>query len=192
MTPAMRSAHRGEPRIQDAIKALGTEAGIVWLEAHIESPVGREWGLALFALNPPWHHLNRWIRLSKLHCLAAIDVLFYCSDANGGRNRRIPDGANPKSINEAVDYALAHYGNPRLEAAAQEIRYAWPKGDRKRHNINVPTSLLDAAGIVLCHDADLMIEWQETMARAKQQASTPFEIWDSLSWYSHSQNSCWQ
>ena len=43
----------------DAIEALGTEAGIAWLEAHIESPCSRAWGGLLAMLNPPWHHFDR-------------------------------------------------------------------------------------------------------------------------------------
>src|SRR5438045_1446865 len=95
-----------------------------------------EWGLALFKLKPHWHHLDRWIRQSKLHCLAAIDALFFSTDPHGGGDaRQIPEGADSKSINDAIDFALAHYGNPRLEKAAKEIRHAWPKGRRKRHAI---------------------------------------------------------
>jgi len=180
MTPAMRRIRLGQFAMQDAIKGLGTEPGIAWLETHIESPVGKDWGRALFALKPSWRHLDRWIRLSKLHCLAAIDALFFCADPDGGENCQIPEGADPQSINEAVDFALAHYDNPRLEDAAREIRYAWPKGCRKRHNINVPTSLLDAADVILCNEANLMIDWRETMATAQEAASTPFAIWESL------------
>jgi len=156
LPPATRQMRLGQPGMRDLISALGTEAGVAWLEAHIESPVGSEWGMALSSLRPSWSHLDRWIRKSKLHCLAAMDVLFWCTDPHfDGDERRMPDGADAKSINDAVDFALAHYGNPRLEKAAKEIRHAWPKGKRKRHAANVPAQLRDSAEIILCRDSEL-------------------------------------
>lgn len=179
----------GQPGMRDLISALGTEAGIAWLEAHIESPVGSEWGMALLHLNPPWHHLDRWIHLSKLHCLAAMDVLFRSTDPWGdGEARRLPNGADARSINDAVDFALAHYGNPRLEKAAKEIRHAWPRGKRKRHSVNVPTPLGEAADLVLCHDSGLLADWHEKMATARDAPDTPFKIWESLLTYAASKN----
>jgi hypothetical protein len=64
LRPGMRNGFIGQFGTQDALKALGTDGGIAWLEAHIESPVGLEWGLTLFELQPSWHHLDRWIRLN--------------------------------------------------------------------------------------------------------------------------------
>jgi hypothetical protein len=179
----------GQPGMRDLIGVLGTEAGIAWLEAHIESPVGSEWGMALLHLNPSWLHLDRWIHKSKLHCLAAMDVLFQCTDPWGdGEERRLPDGADAKSINDAVDFALEHYGNPRLEKAAKEIRHAWPRGKRKRHSVNVPTPLAEAADLLLCHDSALVADWREKMATAKGAPHTAFKIWESLLSYAASKN----
>lgn len=189
LPPGMRNVRIGQPGTQNAIKALGTEAGIAWLEAHIESPVGSEWGMALLRMDPPWHHLDRWIHMSKLHCLAAMEVLLRCTDPYGdGGERRMPEGADAKSINEAVDYALSHYGNPRLEKAAKEIRHAWPQGKRKRNSVNVPAPLDEAANTVLCHDSRLVAAWHEKMATAKDTPDTPFEIWDSLVIFAASKN----
>jgi hypothetical protein len=63
LPPAIRRVRLGQPGTHELIKALGTEAGIAWLEVHIESPVGPEWSMALRSLQPPWYHLDRWIRL---------------------------------------------------------------------------------------------------------------------------------
>ena len=167
--------------MEAAIRTLGTEAGVAWLEAHIESPCGRAWGSLLAMLNPPWHHLDRWIRMSKLHCLAAIDAILCFSDPHDVRGCiTTPEGADEKVINDAVDYALAHHLNPRLENAAKGIRKAWPRGGRKRRPIVVPPALLDAAGFVLGGDPELVKAWRDSMANAKKVPRKAWGIWDSL------------
>lgn len=189
LPPASRQMRLGQPGMRDLICALGTEAGIAWLEEHIESPVGSDWGNALYSLRPSWSNLDRWIRQSKLHCLAAMDVLFRCTDPYGdGAKRRMPEGADVKSIHDAVDFALAHYGNPRLEKTAKEIRHAWPKGKRKRHPVNVPAALRNAAETILCQDSDLMKDWHEKLATGKDEADTPYKIWDFLVMFADSKN----
>lgn len=189
LPPAERKVKLGQPGTQDAIKALGTEAGIAWLEAHIESPVGSEWGIALLRLEPAWFHLDRWFRLSKLHCLAAMDVLFRHTEPYGnGEERRMPEGADATSINEAIDFALANYSNPRLEKAAKEIRRTWPRGKQKRHSVSVPDALTEAADIVLCHDARWVKDWHQVLAKSKDVADTPYKLWDSLLSFATSKN----
>lgn len=179
----------GQPGMRKLIGSLGTEAGIAWLETHIESPAGPEWSIALLHLDPPWIHLDRWIHKSKLHCLVAMDVLSRCTDPWGdGEARRLPDGADAKSINDAVDYALQHHGNPRLKKAAKEIRHAWPRGAQKQHSVSVPTPLSETADLVLCHGSVLVAGWHEQMATAKYAPDTPFKIWESLLSYAASKN----
>lgn len=181
----MRGSRLGQPRFQEAIVALGTEAGIAFLEKQIASPVDKVWGLTLFELQPSWSHLNRWIRLSKLHCLAAVDALVWFTCASGAAPQ-IPKGADLPSIHNALDFAMAHYGNPRMETAAKEIRYIWPLGPRKRHVIVVPEVLFNAATIILGLHSGLMDEWKESMETGREPCRTAFEFWDSLIEFSQS------
>lgn len=126
MPPTSRRLRLGRGETRDAILALGTAAGVAWLEEHLESPIFEEYGSLLYSLKPEWSHLDRWIRLSKLHCLAAVDALKCFTHLTFFEEPELPTGANPTAINEALDYALDHYGNPRLQDAASTIRHVWP------------------------------------------------------------------
>lgn len=156
--PSKRQYSVGTMGMSKAIEWLGPEAGIAWLESHIESPCARVWGSLLGMCNPSWQALDRWIHLGKLHCLAAIDALIWYSDPYDSSGYvTTPEGADANLINDALDYALATHLNPRLENAAKEIRQAWPRGGRKRKPVAIPPALLEAAEIVLGSNPDLSL-----------------------------------
>jgi hypothetical protein len=167
-----------------ALTALGTDASIAWLAKHIESPIGPEWGRLLYDLKPSWQHLSAWMRQSKLHCLAAIDALMIFAAADSVLREKdppvLPNGADPKSINAALDTALTSYGNPRLHDAAKKIRYVWPIGPRPRHVVSVPAALNDVANILFRGNADLLRDWHESMATARTPPAGAAAMYDSL------------
>jgi hypothetical protein len=179
----MRRLRLGHGDTRDALVALGTEAGIAWLEDHIESPIGPEWGRLLYGLKPEWAHLDRWIRRSKLHCLAAIDALLSFTPSpyfDDDKEPELPSGADPAAINDALNYALRHYDNPRLQDAAKRIRHVWPVGATTRHAINIPDRLEGIATILFGNDATLMNRWTESLATALNAPETASDYWHSL------------
>lgn len=47
MSPSERRVRIGQFGVREAILALGRDAGIAWLQEHIESPVSSDWGRLL-------------------------------------------------------------------------------------------------------------------------------------------------
>ncbi|WP_442511339.1 DUF6630 family protein [Novipirellula sp. SH528] len=179
----MRRLRLGHGDTRNALVALGTEPGIAWLEEHIESPIGPEWGRLLYELKPGWAHLDRWIRGNKIHCLAAVDALLsftanpYSDDDN---EPELPLGADPAAINDALNYALDHYDNPRLQDAAKRIRHVWPVGTPTRNAISVPAPLEEFATILFDNDTTLMNRWNESLASALTGPENAADHWHSL------------
>ncbi|MCA9178125.1 MAG: hypothetical protein KDB14_26860 [Planctomycetales bacterium] len=183
LPPSMRRLRLGHGDTRDALMALGTEAGIAWLEEHIESPIGPEWGRLLYALEPEWEHLDRWIRASKLHCLAAIDALLSFTPSpysNDGNEPELPSGADPAAIDDALNHALDHYDNPRLQDAAKRIRHVWPVGAPTRHAIDIPDPLEEFATILFGNDSTLMNRWNDSLATALNSPENASDYWHSL------------
>ena len=169
--------------VRDALRALGKEAGITWLEEHIESPIGPEWGDVLYAMEPEWTHLDRWIRLSKLHCLAAVDaILSFAPDPHfdDDGEAELPSGANPSLINDAMTYALEHFGNPRLQAAAKRVRHAWLVGKPPRNAVRIPAAIKKVATVLFGRKRALMKAWNEAMATALDAPKNADDYWQSL------------
>ena len=175
-----RLGHRGT---RDALVSLGTQSGLAWLEEHIESPIYPEWGWALYAFKPEWAILDRWIRLSKLHALAAIDaLLMFGPDPHFDDDKKpeLPIGANPQLIDNAINFALEHYGNPRLKDAAKRIRQFWPVGRRPRHSVSIPTAVREFAATLFCNDPDLMRDWIKMLETAITPPQNINDLWQSL------------
>src|SRR6478736_2128789 len=119
LSPSLRQSFIDGAGVADAVAALGREAGIEWLETNIQPQVSSGWGSALYALQPFWDDLDRWIHLSKPHGLAAIDALldFAIVDVGPfliratrreqGEKPQLPAGADPQKIHAALDYAIA-------------------------------------------------------------------------------------
>lgn len=176
-----RQIRLGHGDIREAVLALGTKDGIQWLEQHIESPIGPDWGRLLRALNPQWADLDRWIRLSKLHCLAAVDVLLaMIPDPYESTKPMLPSGANPAAIESAIAYALEHYGNTRLREGAKQIRHAWPAGQPIRHDVSISGPLREVAAYLLTNDPRLLQEWGELMATMLTPPECVENVWYSL------------
>lgn len=168
---------------QEALDAMGTDAAFAWLEEHIQSPIGPEWANAFGRLRPSWKRIERWIRLSKLHCLAAVDVLLGYTPSpyyDDDKEIQLPPGANAVLINDAITFALEHYGNPRLEDAAKRIRHAWPVGKPTRHTVSIPKPLRQFAATLFGNDSALMKEWNESLATAMNAPENADDIWHSL------------
>ncbi len=175
LSPSERNSRLGQLGVRDAILALGTESGVTWLEKHIESPVSSDWGALLFALKTPWNHLERWLSLNKFHCLAALDAL--CCYA---AERQMPEEANTKSINAAIDRVQVAYNSPRIKMAIREIRHTWPLEARKHRLVDLPPAIEQAAGILFRSDAVLMKAWQKSMANNLETPDEAEEFWVSL------------
>lgn len=183
LPPSERRSRIGDPDMHAALVAVGTEDGIRWLEDNIDSPIGPVWSWLLVDLSPRWEHLERWIRRSKLHGLAAIDTLLTFAAAELGQENdepQLPDGADSKSINEALDFALASYGNPRIKDAVKRLRHVWPVGPRPTHDVEVPTALMEVAKILFRDRPRSIGEWQNAMTAAIEPPEEPAEIYDSL------------
>jgi hypothetical protein len=185
LSASERSRRLERSDTHQALAALGKDAAIEWLENHIESPIGPGWGWTLYYLKAEWAPLSRWVRLSKLHCLAAIDAIQMFAAATDGMlalevEPKLPDGATPKSINEAVAFALAQFGNPRLEKAAQRIRSVWSTGPREPRKVSVPDALARVANILFRQDENLMNAWIKSMERSRERPEGPFDIYDNL------------
>jgi hypothetical protein len=183
LPPSTRGRRLGHADTRAALVALGKEGGVAWLEKHIESPIVREWGRLLYALTPEWKHLERWIRLSKVHCLAAMDALLLCIPStytNEDRPAQLPQGADPAAINASVDYALEHYDNPRLQDAAKQIRHAWPVGAPSRHTVRFPRRLKEFAEALFANDSALISKWSRSLADALDPPKSADDYWQSL------------
>ncbi len=182
LSPSMRRLRLGHGDTRAAVAALGTDAGIAWLEAHIDSPVGPEWGQLLFELGPTWHHLDRWIRLSKVHCLAAVDAILRFASQSGAAKSdfRFPDGADSVSIDGALTLALSLHANHRLHDAIKRIRFAWSIGPHPRHGIQVPQALEEAAALLFDGDAGLLVAWHDSMATAMDAVNGSSAVWNAL------------
>ena len=173
----------GQHDTREAVIALGTQDGIAWLEENIESPVGPEWGHLLYALNPDWAQLDRWIHLSKPHCLAAIDALLRFAPnphVKGDKKTELPSGADATLVNDSISYALDHHRNPRLEKAAERIRHTWPTGQSPRHAVQIPNPLKQFASALLSNDSTLINDWSESIATAMNPPETAHAILLSL------------
>ncbi|MEX0715965.1 MAG: hypothetical protein WD066_05230 [Planctomycetaceae bacterium] len=181
--PSVRTNDLCHPKVRAAFAALGNEAAIAWLEEHIDSPIGPEWGSMFHEFQPDWPVYDRWIRLSKLHCLAAVDAILIGAPSpyfDDPKQPELPRGADAVLVNQAVDYALEHYGNPRLRDAAKRIRHTWPVGKPRRHRIEIPKPLARVARWVLGDDAAPIREWRDAMAKALDPPQDGFDFWDSL------------
>jgi hypothetical protein len=185
LSPSERSRRLDRSDTLQAFAALGKDAAVEWLENHIEPPIGPAWGRTLHYLKINWEQLNRWVQRSKLHCLAAIDAIAIFAAATdvelaNEAEPQLPEGATPDSIQGAVDFALANFRNPRLEKAAQRILPVWSRNPRKRHQVSVPPALTNVASILFREDVELMRQWTESLATAREPPDGPFEIYDAL------------
>jgi hypothetical protein len=183
LSPPERRVRLGHGDTRAAIVALGTRDGIAWLEEHIQAPIGPEWGRLLYSLNPPWEHLDRWIRFSKPHCLAAIDALLLCipSPHLGDNNEpKLPIGAEPSLVDDAVTYALDQFGNPRLSAAAKRIRHTWPVGETVRRPICIPEPIKHFGVELFGNDFEIVNDWHEVLATSLNEPKTLHDFWNSL------------
>lgn len=153
-----------------ALLVLGTNRGLAWMEKHIESSIGPQWGRILHDLQPPWAQLERWIRLSKIHCLAAIDALLVYAAADSllreDEPAVLPEGASASSIHSSLNVALAKYGNPRIESAVKKLRHAFPIGTRPKRLVKVPSEIEQIAGIMFRHDSSKIPAWHDVLATA--------------------------
>ena len=164
-----------DPATLKAFHDLGMQPVFSWLEKNIESQVGKEWGDLLFQLNTDWYYLSRWMQLSKLHCLAAVDALLRYANIS-----QMPNGAHPALIDFAIKRAIESFGNLRLFRAARIIRHAWPIGPPIRHVISVPPALAEVAKVLLGNNSDLIHQWHESMATALNPADSPYRVWHAL------------
>ena len=179
---SMQRRHRLASAHQ-ALVELGVDGGVAWLEEHLDSPVGPEWGRALYELRAEWRHIDRWLRLDKLHCIAAIDALLRYSAANSpydGVAPELPKGADSQRISQALDFAVFDFGNPRIEDAAKRIRHVWPTSPRKPIQVSVPIALQRVAQLVFGEDGDVLHGWQKVMAAELNPPTSPLEIYCSL------------
>lgn len=179
---SMQRRHRLASAHQ-ALVELGVDGGVAWLEEHLDSPVGPEWGSSLYRLRPEWRHIERWLQLDKLHCIAAVDALNSFSAATpppDGESPEMPKGADARSINQALDSALSSFGNPRIEDAARRIRHVWPSIARKPIPVTVPTALQKVAQHLLGEDGNLKEEWEKSMAAELDPPSSSLEVYSCL------------
>ncbi|MEM7558032.1 MAG: hypothetical protein AAF394_02825 [Planctomycetota bacterium] len=180
---SMRRLRLGHGDTRDSLVALGRERGIAWLEEHLESPIGPEWARLLYALEPEWKHFDRWIRRSKLHCLAAVDALVLFAsglDSDGNEAAPMPHGADPAAIDALLTFALDNYDNPRLQAAAKRIRHAWPVGTPTRHAVGIPAPIDEFASRLFGREATLMRDWIDSLANGLNAPQNPSDYWHSL------------
>lgn len=183
LSPADRRTRIGHRDVRAALIALGKDRGIAWLGTALESPVGDEWGSALYALRPRWEHLDCWVHRSKEHCLAAIDALLMFGPrlALGERNpRHLPEGADNAKINELINEALRLYANPRLRMAERRIRDWWPTGPRPRHAVTIPAEIRRAADVLLRSRSSWMGEWIDDLETSLDRPSGATDFWWSL------------
>jgi hypothetical protein len=172
---AERSSMLGILGMKEAVAALGTDRGVAWLETHIDSPVNSHWGEALFSLRIPWSSLEKWLRLGKFHCLAAMDALRHYA-AEG----ELPAGACAASIQTALDGVQSAYSSPRIKMIAEEIRLAWPLDRQERHRVDIPPGFVQAAEIMFDGDAAFMSGWQQAMGKDPAPLEEPIYLWNSL------------
>ncbi|QDT39035.1 DUF6630 family protein [Stratiformator vulcanicus] len=169
--------------VRESIAALDSGTAIEWLETRISSPITREWGEALYLLNPDWVDIDRWLRRSKLHALAAADaLLFYARQYSSvdGREPHLPVGAAPSTINETLNVVLVHYGNPRLRDAAMRIRHVWPEGTPVRHTVEIPAFLDSAAQSIFESRSELVEEWRVKMVTGIEPPTSVNQMWSLL------------
>ena len=183
LSPAERHTRVSHPDIKDALQKLEKHDAIEWLEFVLESPVTSHWGQLLYSLDPAWGDLDRWVRLSKEHCLAAIDALlsfapseFYYDD----RPARFPHDADAANINRLIDDALERYDNFRLRDAAKRIRHTWPLDGPLRHEVVVPDALGQAARLLFQSSAQLMKQWIDGLETGLDPPDSDLDFWNSL------------
>lgn len=145
------------------------------LEQTIQSPIGPEWGWALFRLNPSWGELDRWMSLSKEHCLAAVDALL-----DYAKQKRLPEGSTPALIDAALTRVLEAFGNWRLKEAAKELRYIWPNGKRPRHPVSIPQQLELVADVLSRDSPKLKQYWLRGLASGRDPVTDRYEAWSRL------------
>ncbi len=180
--PPWRRQHR-LISAHDALLELGVDGGVAWLEKHLDQTVGPEWGAALYRLRAEWRHIDRWLKLDKLHCIAAIDALDSYSAAKPPPNSdspEMPKGADPLKINTALDSALSSFGNPRIEKAARHIRHVWPMSPRKAIKVTIPTPLQKVAQHLFGKEEDLFEQWETSMSTEFDPPSSSLGVYCSL------------
>jgi len=165
-----------------AIVELGASEGVAWLEKHLESPIGPHWGRLLFALKPGWGVLERWMQISKLHCLTAIDVLDrYCGkEHDENAVPELPHGAVPEAIHIALDCAIQTYGNPRLNDKAKRIKHVFPVGSNAGTQVSIPNEVLAIANNIFQGESTLELQWRESLQKAMAPPASLREFWFSL------------
>lgn len=161
--------------IDAAFASLNADTGLAVLEKMIESPITGEWEMIISRLHPEWRHLDRWMRLSKLHCLAAVDALLtFCN------SHELPKGADPPAIHAALDFALEQWGNPRLKDAAKKIRHCWPNGPRPKNEFTVSEPLARAAELLFRQDEKFKKGWLRSATYAEDAPKDQQALWELL------------
>jgi len=171
------------PEVREALKELGTDEAVSWLETVLESPVVEVWGSTLYELEPRIEHLERWVSLSKEHALAAVDALLLFGPSSFYNDRtppRLPSGADNARVNALINDALSRYDNPRLRVAEKQIRHVWTIRAPPREPVQIADEMRAAAEALLRSDSRLMRRWIEELQTSPTPPKTQAEVWVDL------------
>ncbi|MCA9111711.1 MAG: hypothetical protein KDA52_17290 [Planctomycetaceae bacterium] len=152
----------------------------------MSSPVVSEWGDLFYELDPSWEELDRWVCLSKEHCLAAVDALLRFAPSefhNDESPARYPRGATNQNIHQLIDRAIARYDNHRLREAEKRIRHVWPLGELSRHPIVIHELIKQAAHILLRGDSLAVRRWIDELETAIDPPANAEGVWMNLLTY---------
>ena len=175
-----RSSFIGQAGVLSDLKELPRNEAFSWLEKHLASPISRDWGGLLFSLRADWMVIDRWIHLSKGHCLAACDALSEYSSSSLDAEPVLPKGSTPQLVLEAVQTANAKFGNPRIQAVLDTVKSIWQVREIPKAIAQDINALADVAAILLGNQKKLLDLW----SRKQPIVATPEKaIWHDLIHY---------
>lgn len=181
LEPKLRSSSMGQQGVFNELKQLDQNVAIQWLERHIASPVSGDWGNCLYWLHANWATLEAWLRMDKVHCIAAMDAIRRHADAESANEDAplLPSGASPENIAAAMAAVLHDFNTPRMREIAAVVLRTWPVAKKKTSGVELPSEFLAAAQILLGNDLKFIQRWKQSLPRTVP-ANDPESIWDAL------------
>ena len=142
---------------------LKKEDAINWLANNISSPVSRDWGKLLVSVSADWGCLKSWMKISKLHALAAADAI----DCYIYNHEILPDGSSPSEVLAELEKLVSEYQNIRLKEILDSVSsFVTPPPTPK--NLVKATEILfgEAEKNIVIREKDIFAKWHSLLHKA--------------------------
>jgi hypothetical protein len=134
---------------------LKKDDAINWLANNISSPVSRDWGRLLVTVSADWACLKSWMKISKLHALAAADAI----DCYIYNHEILPEGSSPSEVLAELEELVSEHQNLRLKEILDSVSsFVTPSP--------MPKNLAEASEILFGEaEINIVIKGKDTFAK---------------------------